>query len=368
VSPRCPGGAARTVGAVRVPVGGPVGCRAGRGAAGAGSAGFPVEARRAGLIAEADRRGLAAGKGTVRPPLADRHVGGPGGGVPQPPDGGPPRSGRCRRPGPPSPPARCPNRRVRLLAEAHRLAPSSSPGTSPAWWLRRPRRLRSACRRCWATGGAKPTPGRRGRPRSAVRQRALHLSPAWSGMVHVDGDLDPEAAASSWPRCVPCPSPPPQTPGDARSPSSVGPMPWWRFAAPPRRRTPPPCETATSEPDRPRQVLQAGAGVVTWKAGVGVDAVRRLACDATVSTVTIDDYSRPVAAGPARRVVPPPLRRALDLRDRAAPTRLRCTARWCDAHHVTTGLTAAPPPWPTCGCLSKAPPRRPRAPAYPQRK
>jgi len=66
-----------------------------------------------------------------------------------------------------------------------------------------------------------------------------------------------------------------------------------------------------------------------------VEAARRLACDATVSCIVVQQDGVPVAAGETRRIVPPALRRALELRDKGC-THPGCDipARWCDAHHA----------------------------------
>ncbi len=54
-----------------------------------------------------------------------------------------------------------------------------------------------------------------------------------------------------------------------------------------------------------------------------------------MSRIIVDNDGVPVSAGQARRTIPPPLRRALDLRDRHC-THPGCDipARWCDAHHI----------------------------------
>jgi hypothetical protein len=229
--------------------------------------------------------------------------------------------------------------RVRLLAEAHRLAPeqftrdeSRLVAQAAAASAQRLPQVLGDWRRQADPGGAEADPAR------LFAQRALHLSPAWSGMVHVDGDLDPEGGSVVLAALRSLSEPASSDPRDARSPQQCRADALVEICRrhldgghPHHARRPHLSLTV------PRQVLQAGAGVVDVEGGpVGVDAVRRLACDATVSTVTIDDCSRPGAAGPARRVVPPALRRALDLRDRGC-THPGCDvpARWCDAHHVT---------------------------------
>ena len=68
---------------------------------------------------------------------------------------------------------------------------------------------------------------------------------------------------------------------------------------------------------------------------ISAETVRRLACDATISRIIVDHDGMPLAAGEARRSIPPALRRALELRDKGC-THPGCDvpARWCDAHHI----------------------------------
>jgi hypothetical protein len=62
---------------------------------------------------------------------------------------------------------------------------------------------------------------------------------------------------------------------------------------------------------------------------------QRLACDAAVSEVTVDNRGEPLAVGRTRRTVPGPMRRALVARDRGCcfPTCDR-PPEWTDAHHL----------------------------------
>ncbi len=70
-----------------------------------------------------------------------------------------------------------------------------------------------------------------------------------------------------------------------------------------------------------------------WLTGL---ARQRLTCDAVVQTLTLDSAGIPLALGRSVRVVPPALRRVLDVRDRQC-TFAGCTAPpiWCQAHHLT---------------------------------
>jgi hypothetical protein len=64
-------------------------------------------------------------------------------------------------------------------------------------------------------------------------------------------------------------------------------------------------------------------------------ARQRLGCDAVVQTLTVDADGIPLRLGRSARVVPPTLRRVIDIRDRHC-TFAGCTApaMWCQAHHI----------------------------------
>jgi len=86
----------------------------------------------------------------------------------------------------------------------------------------------------------------------------------------------------------------------------------------------------------PWNTLQTGQGLVDTEAGpITAETARRLTCDATVSRVLLDPDGIPVEMGRATRIIPPGLRKALDLRDGGC-THPGChvPARWCDAHHI----------------------------------
>lgn len=167
--------------------------------------------------------------------------------------------------------------------------------------------------------------------------RALHISPAWSGMVHVDGDLDPEggavvlAAIRSLSELAALDHRDTRTPAQCRADALVEVC---------RRHqngeqgsvAGPPHINITIDWDS----LRRNSGVAHTETGpLSAGAVRMLACDAAISRVVLDGDSVPVDIGRARRVVPPAMRRALDLRDEGC-THPGCDvpARWCDAHHL----------------------------------
>jgi hypothetical protein len=69
-----------------------------------------------------------------------------------------------------------------------------------------------------------------------------------------------------------------------------------------------------------------------WLTGL---ARQRLACDAVTQSLTVDGDGVPLRLGRSARVVPPALRRAIDIRDRHC-TFAGCSApaMWCQAHHM----------------------------------
>jgi hypothetical protein len=80
---------------------------------------------------------------------------------------------------------------------------------------------------------------------------------------------------------------------------------------------------------RGEQLVDLDSGPVT------LQAVRRSACDATLTRVITGPGSEPLDVGRRRRVIPPSLRRALSVRDGGC-THPGCDipARWCDTHHL----------------------------------
>ena len=76
---------------------------------------------------------------------------------------------------------------------------------------------------------------------------------------------------------------------------------------------------------------------------ISIGTARRLACDASVMRVVLSERSEPLDVGRRSKVVPPPLRRAVIVRDR------RCRFpgcdrphTWCDAHHVVHWADGGP--------------------------
>jgi hypothetical protein len=75
-----------------------------------------------------------------------------------------------------------------------------------------------------------------------------------------------------------------------------------------------------------------GTSGALWLTGL---ARQRLACDALTQSLTVDADGVPLRLGRSARVVPPALRRVVDIRDRHC-TFAGCSApaMWCQAHHM----------------------------------
>jgi hypothetical protein len=72
-----------------------------------------------------------------------------------------------------------------------------------------------------------------------------------------------------------------------------------------------------------------------WAGAVVAETVRRLACDATASRVTVGPSGEPLDVGRAVRTIPPAMRRALVVRDGGCrfPGCDR-PPEWTDGHHL----------------------------------
>jgi hypothetical protein len=86
-------------------------------------------------------------------------------------------------------------------------------------------------------------------------------------------------------------------------------------------------------------LVEPGTGVATAETGFGAmlsaARARWLACDGTVSRVVFGPDGTPMDLGRTHRVVPPHLRRAVELRDRGCVfTGCGAPTHWCDVHHL----------------------------------
>ncbi|MFF5199365.1 DUF222 domain-containing protein [Micromonospora parva] len=174
--------------------------------------------------------------------------------------------------------------------------------------------------------------------RCAARDRHLTLSALADGRLRLTGILDSETAGLL--RAAIDPVSAPSGPDDERSPGQR------RHDA--LRDV---CRLAlrTGElPENggdPAQVVvtisydgltgQLGGGTLDTGLHLTPEAVRRLACDATILPAVLNGAGQPLDLGRQRRLITGTLRRALVLRDRgcAFPGCDR-PPRWCDAHHI----------------------------------
>jgi hypothetical protein len=167
--------------------------------------------------------------------------------------------------------------------------------------------------------------------------RCLHVSRAWSNMLHVNGDLDPESglvvltALRSLAEPAALDPDDPRTPAQARADALVEICRQYLNGG---------AAAGSSRPQVtvtvPWDSLQTGHGVVDADTGpLSAEAARRIACDASVSRVVLDPDTVPIEVGRTTRVIPPALRKALEVRDRGC-THPGCQvpACWCDAHHI----------------------------------
>ena len=86
-------------------------------------------------------------------------------------------------------------------------------------------------------------------------------------------------------------------------------------------------------------LLDPGTGPAAATTGFGglvsAATARALACDGSITSVAIDEHGMPMNVGRTKRVVPPHLRKAVELRDQACVF-AGCAAPkyWCDVHHL----------------------------------
>ncbi len=82
-----------------------------------------------------------------------------------------------------------------------------------------------------------------------------------------------------------------------------------------------------------------GAGVMDFGATISAAKARMLACDGEITRIVIGPDSQPLDVGRTHRVVPPHLRKAVEVRDRRCVfTGCGAPKYWCDVHHLTHWL------------------------------
>jgi hypothetical protein len=78
-----------------------------------------------------------------------------------------------------------------------------------------------------------------------------------------------------------------------------------------------------------------GAAETGFGATISAARARWLACDGNVSRVVMGPQGQPLDHGRTKRVVPPPLRRAVEARDRRCVfAGCQAPSHWCDVHHL----------------------------------
>ena len=199
--------------------------------------------------------------------------------------------------------------RVRVLAQAQALAPEQFAQDEATLVAEA---AAASSQRLPGVLAVLETPGRpckgRRRSRTAARPAGLHLSPDWSGMLRLSGLLDPESGGVVLAAVRGLSEPAALDPQDTRTP--------------PQRQADALVEICRRHLDgnpgsgsrRPQvqvtvpwDTLQTGFRLVDTEVGpISVQTVRRLACDATISRIVVHQDGRPLAAGAARRVIPPP--------------------------------------------------------------
>jgi len=85
---------------------------------------------------------------------------------------------------------------------------------------------------------------------------------------------------------------------------------------------------------RASELHPGGASAESSAGPVGPESMRRLACDASASIVTVDDAGSPLDAGKKTRTIAPALRRALVARDGGCRFPGCNNRHWVDAHHI----------------------------------
>ncbi|MGC4865270.1 DUF222 domain-containing protein [Micromonospora sp. DT53] len=174
--------------------------------------------------------------------------------------------------------------------------------------------------------------------RRAARDRHLTLSEQADGRLRLSGTLDAETAGLL--RAAIDPLSTPTGPDDERSPgqrrhdalSDVCRLALHSGDLPEHGGDPTQIVVTTSYDGLTRQL---SSGTLDTGLSLTPEAVRRLACDATLLPAVLGGTGQVLDVGRQRRLITGPLRRALVLRDRgcAFPGCDR-PPRWCHAHHI----------------------------------
>ncbi|MGH2686832.1 MAG: DUF222 domain-containing protein, partial [Actinomycetota bacterium] len=181
-------------------------------------------------------------------------------------------------------------------------------------------------------------------------RRRLHASVTFMSMVRLDGDFDPEsgetlltALAAIMDTEARTGGGEPRTPAQRRADALVEICRQWL--------------DLTDRPrvagERPHVTVTVGAEVLRDRTGepteldrtgpVDPETARRIACDASIRRVVMAGPSEPLDVGRKTPVVPPAIRKAVELRDRHCrfPDCDRPKG-WCDVHHVVHWADGGP--------------------------
>jgi uncharacterized protein DUF222/HNH endonuclease len=205
----------------------------------------------------------------------------------------------------------------------------------------------------------------------AYRRRRFRIVPAFSGMVHVEGDLDQmtgetamTALGAEVDHQIKTKDPSDDRTREQIAADAAGEI--FRFYLDHKGRAVSGGErphvsvivdaASLGDPDPTSDATPAGAGghqslpwarpEATYTGRISIETARRLACDAGVSRIVMAGRSEPIDVGRTTPVVPAAIRRAVVARDRHCrfPGCDRLPP-WCDAHHVVHwadgGRTAA---------------------------
>ena len=95
-------------------------------------------------------------------------------------------------------------------------------------------------------------------------------------------------------------------------------------------------ESSGSTADRYQVIVHVSAGTSNIEDGphVPAETSRRIACDSTVVAIKEDENGEPLSIGRRSRSIPPPMRRALRIRDGGCRFPGCTNARFVDGHHI----------------------------------
>jgi hypothetical protein len=249
---------------------------------------------------------------------------------------------------------------MQMLAEARSAEPGPFGGAEPVLVVAAARHGLPDLRRVLAHWRHVVERDRTSGPDAVQRSRSarrLHASVTLDGMVRVDGDLDPESGASLLTALRAVVDAERHTEGDDER-------------TPQQRRADALGEICRAFLDSSSRPVVAGerphlsvivAAVLATPADIGsryaataiaeldltgpigVEAARRLGCDASITRIVFGPRSEPLDVGRRTPVVPPAIRRAVVARDRHCrfPGCDRPQA-WCDAHHIVHWADGGP--------------------------